>query len=163
VTFQPYLTLVTLKAQLVFEKLFNLGGVCYFDPPAERLDAIECLSEVTFGVTTDRAAEVVCRHFGSRVWWTWARSAEARNESAASISAGGRHPCRAATRGDPESRGLPNRRRRKPAASAAPASPPSLNAAAKAHETLRVDIDRLDDLMNPDNCHQGPASRNQRR
>lgn len=61
VIFRPNLPLVTLKAQLIYEKLLHLGQLCYFDPPAEQLEQLEELERVAFGLTTDTAAEAVAR------------------------------------------------------------------------------------------------------
>ena len=54
VTFQPNLALVGLKARLVYEKLTNLGELCYFQPPAEGLDDLESLDSISFGLVTDK-------------------------------------------------------------------------------------------------------------
>jgi hypothetical protein len=43
VVFQSRLPLVGLKARLVYEKLANLGDVCYFTPPVEEVDELEGL------------------------------------------------------------------------------------------------------------------------
>ncbi len=59
--FEPGLPLVGLKAQLVYEKLRNLGRVRYFDPPAADLEKIETLDAIVFAATTDKPADIVRR------------------------------------------------------------------------------------------------------
>jgi len=59
VTFQPDLPTAGLKAQLIYEKLVKLGDVCDCQPPPERLDAIDHLDCFRFRVTTDQSAEAV--------------------------------------------------------------------------------------------------------
>ncbi len=52
VVFEPNFPLVTLKAQLVCEKLLRAGELFHCDPPACQLDALEELQELVFAVAT---------------------------------------------------------------------------------------------------------------
>jgi two-component system chemotaxis sensor kinase CheA len=61
VIFQPALPQVGLKAQLIYEKLSNLGEVRYFDPPAADIEMREQLDSVRFGVATEKSADAVQR------------------------------------------------------------------------------------------------------
>ncbi len=57
--FEARLPLAGLKARLVYEKLARMGEVCYFDPPADKVEEQQELEWVAFGVVTERpAAEV---------------------------------------------------------------------------------------------------------
>jgi two-component system chemotaxis sensor kinase CheA len=114
--FEPGLPLVGLKAQLVYEKLQNLGTVRYFDPPAADLEMIETLDAIVFAVTTDKPADIVRR----TLWVTGLQEMTI----------------------EPVERRL-SRTKTRAAASTSPAE-----AGPKPAETLRVDIERLDQLMN---------------
>ena len=61
ITFLPALPQVGLKAQLIYEKLSNLGEVRYFDPPAADIELREELGAVRFGVATEKSADAVQR------------------------------------------------------------------------------------------------------
>jgi two-component system chemotaxis sensor kinase CheA len=62
VVFSPAVPLVGLKAQLIYEKLCNLGDLFAFEPPVERLEELEDLERVVFGLTSERPREVLNRH-----------------------------------------------------------------------------------------------------
>jgi two-component system, chemotaxis family, sensor kinase CheA len=62
VRFQPGLTLAGMKGQLVYDKLSNIGDICFFDPPQKQIEDMEVLEQVTFGLVTDRAIEDVREH-----------------------------------------------------------------------------------------------------
>jgi two-component system chemotaxis sensor kinase CheA len=61
VSFQPHLPLVGLKARLLYEKLANLGEIRYFSPPGEQLEEMEEIAFVEFGVVTEKPLERVKR------------------------------------------------------------------------------------------------------
>jgi len=61
VTFQPALPQVGLKAQLIYEKLSNLGEIRYFDPPEADIELREQIDAVRFGVATEKSADAVQR------------------------------------------------------------------------------------------------------
>ncbi len=54
VVFRPHLALAGLKALLIYEKLSSFGDVCLFEPPPEHLDDVEELDRVLFGVATEK-------------------------------------------------------------------------------------------------------------
>jgi len=62
VQFQPDLPVAGLKAQLICEKLAKLGEVSYCDPPAEKLDEVENLDSLRFQVTCDQPRETLIEH-----------------------------------------------------------------------------------------------------
>ena len=62
VRFQPRLPMAGLKGQLVYNKLANLGEVCYFDPPQQQLDELDVLECVSFGLVSDKPVDVVREH-----------------------------------------------------------------------------------------------------
>jgi two-component system chemotaxis sensor kinase CheA len=59
VRLQPRLPMAGLKGQLVYNKLANLGEVCYFDPPPQQLDEIDVLECVSFGLVSDKPGDFV--------------------------------------------------------------------------------------------------------
>ncbi len=59
VRFQPRLPMAGLKGQLVYNKLANLGEVCYFDPPPQQLDELDVLEYVSFGLVSDKPGDFV--------------------------------------------------------------------------------------------------------
>jgi two-component system chemotaxis sensor kinase CheA len=61
VTFQPALPQVGLKAQLIYEKLSNLGEIRYFDPPEADIELREHIDAIRFGVATEKSADSVQR------------------------------------------------------------------------------------------------------
>jgi two-component system chemotaxis sensor kinase CheA len=142
VRFQPGLALVGLKARLIYEKLLNLGEIGYFQPPAEQLDDLEELDAVSFALSTDRSLEAVraqlrvagVQHvtveaLAAQKAETPAEHHEAEKDETAPMEAArpaiAREPAErsAAAKGRTSDSGKPN-------------------------ETLRVDIERLDQLMN---------------
>lgn len=150
--FQPRLPLVGLKAQLVFEKLSNLGKLCHFEPPADRLEDVDTLDHVVFGVATDRSIDEVEQHLriaGVRGMLVEALAEEVPDQSAqesaeSAVAKSNAAPTvqekktvtqapRAGAQKDAEGSGQARGR-------GADSSKPT--------ETLRVDIDRLDQLMN---------------
>jgi two-component system chemotaxis sensor kinase CheA len=114
VTFLPALPQVGLKAQLIYEKLSNLGEVRYFDPPAADIEMREQLDAVRFGLATEKSADAVQRLL--RIGGIQTLSVEPLAAQAI------------------------------PAETAAPRGK-SLESVAKPAETVRVDIGRLDQLM----------------
>ncbi|MBN2577417.1 MAG: chemotaxis protein CheA, partial [Pirellulales bacterium] len=53
VAFQAGLPLTGLKGRLVYEKLSHVGEIQFFDPPPEQLEELETLDCVWFGVTSE--------------------------------------------------------------------------------------------------------------
>jgi two-component system chemotaxis sensor kinase CheA len=59
VIFDPTFPLLGLKAQLICDKLANLGNVRFSDPMPADIDSIEELGSLCFGVVTDRPIEAI--------------------------------------------------------------------------------------------------------
>jgi len=172
VVFERELALVGLKAQLVFEKLANLGEICYFDPPADKLEELEVLESVCFGLTTDRTADEISRQVS--LGGVAAVTVEPLEPSGvgqeASTAKPDDHP--PATPRTDQSPAEPKQEAKATGSEAAatsgnpapaqpltdtdkpqprkptPAKSRAAEAASKPAETIRVDIERLDQLMN---------------
>jgi two-component system chemotaxis sensor kinase CheA len=147
VAFQPNLSLAGLKARLIHDKLANLGEVCYFDPPVDRLDELDNLGRASFGVTTDRPREMVQRQI--RVAGVHQVLVESLGEGRAKTTA----PETASALVVEETRVAQGAAAETPAEVAAKTAASNKSrgpseSGAKPTETLRVDIERLDQLMN---------------
>ncbi|GAB6165273.1 chemotaxis protein CheA [Thermostilla marina] len=145
VFFQPKLPLVGLKGRLIYEKLNNAGDVCYFDPPLESVDELETLDYVTFGVITEASLEDIVRLVrvgGVRdfVVEPLRQVAEPAEKKAASTSTSGPKPQQAKPQANAKEQASPAPKK--------PASRGRQGESNKPSETLRVDIERLDQLMN---------------
>lgn len=139
VRFQPRLPMAGLKAHLVYERLASLGEVCYFDPPREELDDLEELERVSFGLVTERTAESVREHL---------RIAGVDELSVEHLS--GERPRLPAVQNASLAAGpvvVPAEPRRHDGGNTR-AKRPAVDSATAPTETLRVDIERLDELMN---------------
>jgi two-component system, chemotaxis family, sensor kinase CheA len=158
VRFQENLPLVGLKAQLIHEKLSNLGNVCYFAPEVASLDDLETIDVIDFGVITERNSSQLQRelHVGGvqevacepRSYAPKAESKETSKDASpnAEVSAP------VASQASPPEPPQPSKPS-KPQAAPKPAAQrkeraPDAGANNRPTETLRVDIDRLDQLMN---------------
>jgi two-component system, chemotaxis family, sensor kinase CheA len=159
VTFQPNLALVGLKARLVYEKLTNLGEIRYFQPPAEGLDDLESLDGISFGLLTDKPLAEVQQKL--RIAGVERATIEPLLERADEPITAAAPPAAAATdtssapkvaqplAARPSSaEALPAAEPAESAGAAATAKSQSADAGSKPTETLRVDIERLDQLMN---------------
>jgi two-component system chemotaxis sensor kinase CheA len=163
VTFQPNLPLVGLKGRLIYEKLTGAGEIRYFSPAVEQLEEMEELSSLEFGVVTDKSIDVVKRLL--RVAGVLnidlqplAIQPDAENASPVPEQSAKLPETQAAATAQPASKiAIPPTTAPTKETQTAPAAG---NAAAKAEksrpadnsakptETLRVDIERLDHLMN---------------
>ena len=134
VVFAADLPLVGLKARLIYEKLCQAGDVCFFAPPPEQLDSIEGLRQVAFGL----AARTSPAALGKQLQIAGVESAtfEPLAAAAGSGTALSDKPAPPAPAKTAE------------AAAAAPAETAAATDASRPTETLRVDIERLDQLMN---------------
>ncbi len=163
VTFEPDLPMAGLKAELIYEKLARLGKVHDCLPAPEQFDAVDESRRFRFRITTDESAEAVAAQLrlggvlratvepldgksasdGSEETGPAPTIAEA---SAAASSNGENGAAAAACAAEP------------PAASPHPPAPEPKPSPGKANrraapagqrpaETLRVDTDRLDQLM----------------
>ena len=59
VIFDPHLSIAGLKARLIHDKLTNLGDIFYFDPPAFQLDELSELDSMRFGLVSETPPEVL--------------------------------------------------------------------------------------------------------
>lgn len=130
VTFQPDLPTAGLKAQLIYEKLVKLGDVRDCQPPPEQLDSINHLDCFRFRLTTGQPAESVAGQL--RVGGVLRAKVEPAAAQPGKIGDSPRLP------------DLPTPETQQP--------PPKVNQRAAATtqrpaETVRVDTDRLDQLM----------------
>ncbi len=153
--FERDLALVGLKAQLLREKLANLGDLCHFDPPGDELDEIESLEGIEFGLVTETAVDVVMRQLrvagvvGLRV--EPLRSSEGapapkvEGFRSVAVAARGEKAVREASPARPTKAATPARDR---ADDALGSKTRTAEAGSRPAETLRVDIERLDQLMN---------------
>lgn len=150
VYFEAQLPLVGLKARLIYEKLSRLGEVCLCDPPQETLEELDELKKLSFGVQTDQPISAVQSQLQIAgvhriVLESWPSQPKTTSDSVSQPSAkAGRTassvPSAAGTAvGVKSSGGL---------ASAPSSAEPGGAESAKPTETLRVDIERLDQLMN---------------
>jgi two-component system chemotaxis sensor kinase CheA len=114
--FEPRLPLAGLKAQLLHEKLSNLGKVCYFHPSLEELETVEELDAAAFGLVTDKTPDELRR---------LVRIAGIRQMHVQRLSTSNEGPQATEV-----------------------ASPPPSGPMQKPAETLRVEVERLDHLMN---------------
>ncbi len=151
VTFQADLPTAGLKAQLLYEKLVKLGDVYDCRPPLEQLDAIDHLECFRFRLTTDQSADAVAGQLrlggvqrialepiaasppgekGNSGTPPRALPAEESCEQTGTVTPSPDTPTE--TKPQPA-------KAETPARSAAPAQRPT--------ETVRVDTDRLDQLM----------------
>jgi len=136
VAFEADLPLVGLKAQLLYEKLSNLGEICSFSPPVETLDDVEKLDGISFGVTTEKPLQAVQRAL--RV----AGVQEIHMEPLVSPKPSA--PAKTPKDGPEESAAGPAAQQ----AAAKTRKSRTADGGARPTETLRVDIERLDQLMN---------------
>ncbi|NLE36688.1 MAG: hypothetical protein GX621_01535 [Pirellulaceae bacterium] len=143
-TFHLNLPLAGLKAELLYEKLSSLGDVCYFDPSPEQFDAIDRLDCIRFGLATEQPEEEVRQVL---------RTAGVSGAMVEPLGPGG-EPISVASstsRGEVVDGGEPQSRMQSGTTEPIP-TPVKANtnseAPSRPAETLRVDVDRLDQLMN---------------
>ncbi len=139
--FEPNLPLVGLKARLLYEKLSNLGEVCLFTPPAATLDSVEQLDGVSFALVTSRSQDAV--QAALRVAGVTGTVVEPLVKKEAATASDASETVANSAAGE----STPNQT---PAARTEPAQAKSRTAdvGTRPTETLRVDIERLDQLMN---------------
>lgn len=150
VEFDPKLDLAPLKASLLYEKLHHLGEVFHCRPTPEELEHCTTVGELFFGIATDcgetslrgglmiqGVVEISLQPLGETTESAPAFVAEAvasttvsQVQQTASVASDAEKPLSEAER-----------------SGAAPTAPTSAIVKAKPTETLRVDIDRLDQLM----------------
>jgi two-component system chemotaxis sensor kinase CheA len=150
VQFEPNLPLAGLKGRLLYEKLANLGKVCYFDPPPEDLDEMEDLGGVSFGLVAERPLSAISRPL--RIAGVQQAIVEPLLQEEADSSSAAKEP---SCEGPTTRRAAPSQEQvvqEQHAPEVAQGGPQAKNRPAesgnKPTETLRVDIERLDQLMN---------------
>ena len=159
VRFQRQLPLVGLKAQLIHEKLGNLGAVCYFRPEVDKLDELETIDVIDFGVVTEHhldqvrrelsiggVEDVVCQpRSSSAVVEEPVRSATSIPAEKVSVPVAPQPAAVLPSKASETKK--PDRPKASPAAQRKERTPDT-GTSNRPTETLRVDIDRLDQLMN---------------
>ncbi len=160
VRFQQNLPLVGLKAQLIHEKLANLGKICCFIPDPATLDDLDTIDVIEFGVVTEQdvqhvqqqlriggVEDAVCEAMSPTTKPEIARESPSSPAGAKPSVPTARRPARPEPAAEVDEAGdTPTRKtaaavQRKERAAEA-------NSGNRPTETLRVDIDRLDQLMN---------------
>lgn len=140
VLFEPGLALAELKARVLISKLCGLGMLYFCRPTEEDLDHATTCDHLTFGLTTDTAAERVRREMF--IEGVTAVQVVATSEGASAARPVAKASAQAASASCHD----------RPAAPTETASVESAKTAneskSKPTETLRVDIERLDQLMN---------------
>lgn len=124
VFFEPNLPLVGLKAQLIFSKLSNLGDIRYIDPPADELETLDELAALRFGLATEKTPDEMRQYLHIAGVQGIAIEPLARK------------------------RATVEKEKTVAAATAVTARSTTTEPGAKPAETLRVDVERLDKLMN---------------
>ncbi len=146
VEFQANLDLSGLKARLIYEKLCHQGNVVWFSPPSERLEQIEKLDYVDFVLETTQSEEAITRAIRVGGVKQILMQPLAQESSSVSVQAGSlAKPSEIAPKQRPAegkekptmADGTGDQEKSRPTSEAT-----------KAVETLRVDIERLDQLMN---------------
>lgn len=151
VALDPKLDLAPLKASLLLEKMHHLGEVFHCQPSAEELDTCTTVEELKFGIATD-CSEAVVRS-GLMIQGVVEINLQPLSEvveavpsptapSASPITAVSKTPATVpvAPKAEPNAPDTDGLSATQPAATSSAAK-------AKPTETLRVDIDRLDQLM----------------
>lgn len=151
--FDPTMPLVTLKAQLFAEKIHLAGDVLRCQPPQDTLDSLDSIEFLAFAVRCDLALETM----RSRLDVAGLRDLELIELSKGSSKEAGEAATTAATSAKPIASTVAKPAAEtshdnvKPAASEKSADNDAAKKQAdnaKPTETLRVDIERLDELMN---------------
>lgn len=158
VELQPGLQLSGLKGQLIHEKLCHLGEVLEYRPPLEQLETVESVPAVEFILATERSPEEVSRGLrvggvravhlhpvmveqpGEGTWHTNREKDSNLLETQETVAS-----TEGLSQGVPQSQGGKAGDEAEAALVGKARSSPE---ATKSVETLRVDIERLDQLMN---------------
>jgi len=165
VAFQSGLPLVGLKARLVHEKLLHFGEIFHCSPEPETLEDLEEVVHLTFGVVSDTPADEVQRQLRlagvvdvSVHPYGVARQRDAQpvTTSSASTTQDSAPPAVAAPTSPQSAERTPTAAPTPkatpapspPAASSDPGAGRGPDASNRPAATLRVDIERLDQLMN---------------
>jgi len=159
VIFQSHLTLASLKARLILEKLSNLGELVCFEPEVETLDEVEQLSDLRFALVSEKSLTTVRQQLRlGGVEQVVLEESEQRASAArpavappapAPTAAVEVKPAPAVDAGSQPVAGPAAKPAEKPAEKPADkAAGAASDNGSRPTETLRVDIERLDQLMN---------------
>ena len=148
VEFETGLALVELKARLLLEKLHRAGAVFYSAPAEDELESVQNLTQLVFGVVTDAGQDTLnaeLRISGISAVELVALEPNATNDGTQTTEPGPVESLPDQTDSEPtvgDVEGPPKRADRGtgPLATA-------IDSRTKPAETLRVDIERLDQLM----------------
>lgn len=154
VVFEPNLALADMKARLVLNRLAGRGRVLKTNPPSERLDDIESLPEFTVWLATesdpDDLRSLADVDGVARIRIEAERTTEAESpalEAASQTASPGVHSALAAA-DEPVGGAVPTTALATSAPPAPKAAAPGAPRKVKVAETIRVESDRLDYLMN---------------
>jgi two-component system chemotaxis sensor kinase CheA len=162
VRFQPAFPAAGLKAQVIYERLIKLGEVSEFDPPLEKLDEIEELDCLRFRLATDRPLEAVQDRL--RIAGVVEASVARLGETSDAVRGPALTSAEAAMQRPAAPPAAASAAAPAAASAAAPATAPAVrtpvarpvvaegeqraaDSGQRPTETVRVDIDRLDHLM----------------
>ena len=150
VVFQDGLQLAGLKAQLVYEKLANLGTVCHFEPSLEDLDKLDHVDSVDFGLVCETAPEAIAAML--RIGGVSQVAVESLTSTKSSLpTPAPKAAASSVPAGDPvvpHPAEPPRESAARAVVTASPTKQPAVEKQNRPTETLRVDVERLDELMN---------------
>lgn len=139
ITFPPNSVESSIQAYLIYNKLGEIGEVLRCEPDVDSLDGDSTIAEITYYIQTSTSTETIERVLGEySVQSVYVTRDDERAEATPTTGSG------PSTQDDPTSH------------ESTPATPPPRTMetsggrimATKAAETIRVDLDRLDQLMN---------------
>jgi two-component system, chemotaxis family, sensor kinase CheA len=162
VALQPKLPLAGLKGRLLYERLVNVGEIRYFSPNVDQLEELEELAFVEFGAVTEKSPEAVRQLLrAGGVTKIVVQPLVPRSPTAGQTGTTPTEPPIASPAARPSASDASDQEAaascpssadkpaREPAVETATSRPAKTAAdAGKPTETLRVDIERLDHLMN---------------
>ncbi|NOY30180.1 MAG: chemotaxis protein CheA [Planctomycetes bacterium] len=134
VALEPDLPLPGLKASLIHDRLCDLGSVFYCDPPDSELQDLATLNNLTLGITTEEDQETIHK----KLQMAGIASLRCETLQAAELPSPADSPAPV----EEVNPSLPE------PAPTQPEKSPVTEKTKKPVETLRVDIERLDHLMN---------------
>ena len=154
VRFEPDLPMVGLKAVLICEKLARLGEVCHCQPPEEALEDLDQLDSFCFRLVSDQSRERIAEQF--RVIGVRSVTLEPLVEDQADSSSDSESEPAGPDPEETVATAPPARQVGETSVNAesstTPAGPETKRRPAETTgrpaETVRVDIERLDELMN---------------
>ena len=151
ISFEDNLPLVGLKGRLIFEKACNFGSVVYFNPDPDSLEEREELPVVYFGLTTDKSPATVIRTLriaGVKDIQYDPLMTQRESDASATINSNATDASHSASDADACETTANRASENAKSAESSGAVKTSLNEGSRPTETIRVDIERLDQLMN---------------